>query len=171
MKIGYCNICGRKLTDPKSIARGTGPVCGGVSEGLGSVRCDEFLQKLEKIGSPIDHDIVLERSNKGEPVTNVPWTVIQGSPTGFAWGYGGSGPGDLALNILNAFVPPGHDGYPPVKCWRGYCSQTAWALHQDFKWVYLSCMDNKGGRITKETIKQMLAENSLGEPPKHVELI
>ena len=34
--------------------------------------------------------------------TNVPWTVIRHSPDGFNWGYNGSGPADLALNILQA---------------------------------------------------------------------
>jgi hypothetical protein len=36
--------------------------------------------------------------------TNVPQRIVQHSPTGFAWGYGGSGPADLALNILSIFV-------------------------------------------------------------------
>ena len=37
---------------------------------------------------------------------------------GFEWGYGGSGPADLALNILGLFVEP----------------PEAYRLHQAFKW-------------------------------------
>ena len=101
-----CNICGRTLTDPDSIARGVGPVCGS-----GDAACtDSFTLGLQRLSAPIDYDIELTRSNDDCRVTNVPWTVIQHSPDGFEWGYEGSGPADLALNILNAFVPSGSDG-------------------------------------------------------------
>jgi len=32
--------------------------------------------------------------------------IINHSPDGFAWGYGGSGPSQLALSILLEFYPP-----------------------------------------------------------------
>src|SRR5579862_9119212 len=63
------------------------------------------------------------------PVTNVPWSVVSHRPSGFEWGYGGSGPADLALNILNWFVPPGTDS-DDVDCFYGTCSFLAWHAHQ-----------------------------------------
>ncbi len=45
------------------------------------------------------------------------------SPCGFAWGYGGSGPAQLALAILLA---------------AGLDDQHAVRLHQRFKWAYIS---------------------------------
>lgn len=44
------------------------------------------------------------------------------SPDGFAWGYGGSGPAQLALAILLELVD----------------TDTAVAWHQDFKWGFVS---------------------------------
>lgn len=44
------------------------------------------------------------------------------SPTGFAWGYGGSGPAQLALAILLRFTD----------------ADTATALHQQFKWDHVA---------------------------------
>lgn len=38
--------------------------------------------------------------------TNVQRTIYRHSPSGFNFGYGGSGPADLALNILRMFTSP-----------------------------------------------------------------
>lgn len=45
------------------------------------------------------------------------------SPDGFAWGYGGSGPAQLALAILLA---------------AGVDARTAVQLHQQFKWEFIA---------------------------------
>jgi hypothetical protein len=68
--------------------------------------------------------------------TNVPHTVIRHSPTGFEWGYGGSGPADLALNILLLFVEQ------PV----------ADRLYQQFKWDFIASMSYEGGTISSSEI-------------------
>jgi hypothetical protein len=46
-------------------------------------------------------NIIIERT-EGGVVSNVPQDIIYHSPDGFEYGYGGSGPADLALNILFA---------------------------------------------------------------------
>lgn len=52
-------------------------------------------------GVPFNHmGFVFKRFADGHAATNVPWVIVQGSPDGFEWGYEGSGPADLALNIL-----------------------------------------------------------------------
>lgn len=78
--------------------------------------------------------------------------LIHHSPSGFEVGYGGSGPADLALSILNAFVPPtGPDDR--VKLWRGdRCSRFAWAHHQDFKWEFIAKLPHAGGVIQAKAI-------------------
>lgn len=53
----------------------------------------------------------------GGAMADIPQRFVVHSPTGFEWGYGGSGPADLALNILGLFVPP----------------PEAWRLHQHYK--------------------------------------
>jgi hypothetical protein len=48
--------------------------------------------------------------------------VFNHSPTGFSWGYGGSGPAQLALAILLRYLP----------------AKEAVSLHQAFKWAIIA---------------------------------
>jgi len=50
---------------------------------------------------------------------------VRHSPDGFQWGYGGSGPADLALNMLIDFLSLGNDFEQAVK--------SAESLYQSFK--------------------------------------
>lgn len=70
-------------------------------------------------------DVHLYRTDDGTAVADIPQTFVVHSPDGFEWGYGGSGPADLALNILGLFVAP----------------PEAWRLHQDFKWDFIAKLD------------------------------
>lgn len=89
----------------------------------------------------IQNDIVCRRGPRGEAITNVPRQMVVHSPSGFEWGYGGSGPADLALNILLLFVD----------------RRTAFELYQQFKWDFLDPMPEQGGVIKKEDIYRWLA--------------
>lgn len=95
---------------------------------------------------------------RGRVVTNVPRTVIHHSPSGYEFGFGGSGPADLALNVLNLFVPPGADGLPPVRCYRHTASRTAWQLHQPFKWKFIGPLPEGGGVLPGTLIRAWIAE-------------
>lgn len=87
-----------------------------------------------------DHgDIKAWRDNNGAQ-TNVPHLILHHSPTGFEWGYGGSGPADFALNILYLFTD----------------KETAWNLHQQFKWEFIARMPYEGGEIKAETIREWI---------------
>jgi len=58
-------------------------------------------------------------------ITNVPYLVLHHSPTGFSWGYMGSGPTDLGLNLGEYFSQKLGWTEPKVELWMG---QTASAL-------------------------------------------
>ena len=62
--------------------------------------------------------------------------LVKHSPTGLEFGYGGSGPGDTALNILALFVSP----------------KEANRLHQQFKWSHIATIPSDGGRLTFHTV-------------------
>ncbi len=111
------------------------------------------LQVLDK---PMREDVRMWRGRNETAHTNVPWTVIDHSPTGFEWGYGGSGPADFSLNILNAFMPPGWDNKPSVECFQGEASETAYILHQHFKWDVIARCPKPGGKIYAESILKYL---------------
>jgi len=61
------------------------------------------------------------------------------SPTGFEWGYGGSGPAQLALAIL-AHHYRNKDTLPPG-------DEVAIRLHQRFKWLTTATFPQEGFKI------------------------
>jgi len=66
--------------------------------------------------------------------------AIQYHSYGFEWGYGGSGPADLALNILMLFVLP----------------PEAWRLHHDYKNSVIARVPEMGGTIRGEDVVKWL---------------
>ena len=58
------------------------------------------------------------------------------SPTGFAYGYGGSGPADLALAILLDFLEEW-----PTEQQMAAGESRAWALHHHFKWEIIARLE------------------------------
>jgi hypothetical protein len=152
-----CAICGRELTNPESIEAGMGPVCRAANADLTATESEMHMEYLE---IPLDdeHGVVLKRTVSGV-ATNVPWLVVDHSPDGFEWGYGGSGPADLALNILEAVLRQmGHKG-EKISVFRGKCFRLAHRLHQDFKWKFISIIDREdGGTIPMREIKAFIAK-------------
>lgn len=69
------------------------------------------------------------------------------SPDGFNFGYGGSGPAQLALAILMDYT-----GSVPRP-----------AMYQAFKFQFLSGMKDPGGTITAEQIQQFIDEFDEGD--------
>jgi len=65
--------------------------------------------------------------------------IVEHSPTGFQWGYGGSGPADLALSILADCI--GLD--------------EARKHYQNFKWGFVANFGNEW-QMTDEQIKDWL---------------
>jgi len=63
------------------------------------------------------------------------------SPTGFEWGYGGSGPAQLALAIIADHLSDDHD---------------ALNLYQDFKRTVVASLPNHGWTLTSRQIQQSL---------------
>lgn len=63
---------------------------------------------------------------------------------------------DLALNILNLFVPPkagARDHSEPVKCFRGHCSAFAARHHEQFMDDFVDELAGTGGAIASARIR------------------
>jgi hypothetical protein len=63
---------------------------------------------------------------------------------------------DLALNILNLFVPPKRgalDEQLPLKCFRGYCSTFAARHHEQFMRDFVDELAGAGGSILSTRIR------------------
>lgn len=97
----------------------------------------------------------------GRVATNVPHAVIYHSPTGYETGYGGSGPADLALNILVNATWPIHASTGAstgvFKAYRGECSLLAWELHQAFKWQFIAGPSNETGNFEFISLEEVEA--------------
>lgn len=136
-----CRMCGKPLSDPASIQAGMGPVCRAKAEA--EVAAATAKEGDSQIEQPYDGgDIVLRRGPGGEVITNVPRRLVKHSPSGYEWGYGGSGPADLALNILLLFVN----------------EDIAQALYQMFKWDFIAPMPAEGGVIKRDDIIRWLTK-------------
>jgi hypothetical protein len=62
---------------------------------------------------------------------------------------------DLALNVLNLFVPPAlgaADETEPVKCHRGHCSAFAARYHEAFAHAFIDPLPVTGGAIDSAVI-------------------
>lgn len=84
--------------------------------------------------------------------TNVPHVVIHHSPTGFEWGYGGSGPADLALNILEVYLRLTDFEGARIDCFERSCFALAWVLHQEFKGSMVANIPDRGETIEWELV-------------------
>lgn len=84
---------------------------------------------------------------------NVPRLVVWHSPDGYEIGFGGSGPADLALNILQKFLPGAE-----TECNHGTrCSRAAAHLHLLFMRDFLANMPRDGGSIEAKVITAWIA--------------
>ena len=84
------------------------------------------------------HDIVCRRGADGAAVVKgICQTWVWHSPTGFEWRYGGSGPADLALNILLATTAD-----------RDFAA----CHHQAFKWRFVASLTRSGGTIRTDAV-------------------
>ena len=124
---GKCERCGRPLTDPVSVAIGMGPICAGKAGRItGEIEMENERYADDFLNLPIDpYGVVCQRIGPrmlpGSKVkTNVPHLFHHGSPDGYEWGYGGSGPNDFAWNIAEWFLR--HLGYkgPTERVFSGH---------------------------------------------------
>lgn len=81
-------------------------------------------------------DVVLWRTLEGEAHASIPHAARH-SPTGIEWGYGGSGPADLALSVLLALTD----------------EQTANALYQRFKHEVVASVPEDGGVLRAADVR------------------
>ncbi|MCA9340716.1 MAG: hypothetical protein KDA17_07405 [Candidatus Saccharibacteria bacterium] len=141
-----CIKCGRQLKSHESIRDGIGPVCASRVKGKLEKKYtpDMFSTLPQHMGKD---DVILERVN-GVAATNVEHVWAYHSPTGFEWGYGGSGPADLALNILLRF---------------GCSREEADQYHQKFKEDFVIQIPKEGGRISAEEIREWINTIIKGE--------
>ena len=110
----------------------------------------------------LDEGLVLQRDGDDDHAivrTNVPHLVVHHSPSGFEFGYAGSGPADLALNVCQWYLNSvGYRG-EKTQCFDGNCWSLAWVLHQGFKRAFIEGAPHKGAVIPFNQIKYWFDQN------------
>lgn len=133
---------------------------------------------------PATRDVVCRRDPEGRLHFNLPRQHVHHSLSGWEWGYLGSGPSDLALNILDRFIGPAPDPGPEpnetaspaaweawadrndqrVQLWDGtYVHADAWALHHPFKEQFIATLPPEGGIIPGVVIEAWLVAQRAGQ--------
>jgi hypothetical protein len=99
-----------------------------------------------------DCEVILRRASGGKTLLTPEESrkVWNHSPAGFNWGYGGSGPAQLALAILMDFTRD---------------KNLAVQHHQAFKWAFVSRWQGDIWELTGEEIQQWL-HGAAGIKPK-----
>lgn len=101
---------------------------------------------------PLKTGIHLQRIGN-KTATNVPHLVVHHSPTGYEWGYHGSGPADLALNIAEVMLKDMGWTGRRTECFDGDCFTLSWQLHQELKRDFVANVQREGGVIPYEDLK------------------
>lgn len=96
--------------------------------------------------------VTVTRSGRTKPL-NARLDIRNHSPTGFAWGYGGSGPAQLALAILSDYF-----GSKPAGI------ALAEALYQPFKFTVIAALPQPQWRMSFEEIGIALCRMLTAEP-------
>lgn len=81
-------------------------------------------------------------------ITFLKHKIVLHSPDGFQWGYGGSGPADLALNMLYDYL---------LRTCCEDAKSMAMDLYQSFKWDFIA-RQGKELSITGEDIEKWLRD-------------
>jgi len=100
------------------------------------------------------------RRIRSHALVNVPCGIVHHSPDGPEWGYQGSGPAELALNICHAVWPARCDGQPASRLWAGSTSFIAWAVHQSLKRKWIAALPYEGGEVHGRPLRLWMLEAS-----------
>lgn len=170
-KPGACARCNRMLSDPTSIATGLGPICRTKATANDSGALLEDQPVLNGVGGLREVGLICQRRADGRLACNVPHIIRYHSRTGFSCGYGGSGPADLALNVLHLLLPSRtlHD-YGDGRTMKSGSiidgtgvSTEAEQLHQEFKDEFISTMPKDGGFVPIERIMEWITRRLIKE--------
>lgn len=159
-----CTICNKPLSRGESIRLGMGPICwANVQARAESEQADGKDKQLDPVLYSLDEAVTLIRDERGV-CSNVPHIVCRHSPDGYEWGYSGSGPSELALNICEFYFrllrnDEGLDIGKSHAFKQGVAHDATLMVYQSFKEEFIATMDIDGGSIPTNTVMAWLKAN------------
>jgi hypothetical protein len=93
------------------------------------------------------HTLFPDPLDPGICMTNIPHLVVHHSPDGYEFGYAGSGPADLALNVCQLYLNMTDYQGKQTDCHDGKCWTLAFLLHQQFKSQFIASAPKTGRLI------------------------
>ena len=145
-QMARCRKCNRVLKNPVAIKLGIGPVCArkeqlerGTNQQNGDtdqiVAYDGGNFWIERIAAPTlvgpNNETAMKTHTASGVRSNVQRQIYKHSPTGYNFGYGGSGPADFALNLCLMLVH----------------SDDAYHYYQSFKFQFVAVGDSNAERL------------------------
>ena len=133
------------------------------------------LASVERHADALIEGVTCWRAPDGTARSSIPQRHVHYAPRGFDWGFGGSGPADLALNVLALFLPLAPEATSVTLRDGSSISEAAWALHQEFKYDLIATLPRSGGDISVQTIRAwitahpVIAADSLFSPLEHLD--
>lgn len=91
-------------------------------------------------------------------MATVPWTVSTMTSPAYDWGVNNLSAQHLAINILNAHVPPESDGVPSEVMAAGRASKFAADYYQAFAREFLAAVPSSGGIIPTRAVEDWVQE-------------
>jgi len=121
------------------------------------------LASVERHADALIEGLTCWRAPDGTARSSIPQRHVHYAPTGFDWGFGGSGPADLALNVLALFLPFAVETTGVTLRDGSSVSEAAWVLHQAFKYDLIATLPRAGGHISAETIQGWITRHPVTE--------
>ena len=115
--------------------------------------CEFGLASVERQADALIEGVTCWRAPDGTARSSIPQRHVHYAPMGVDWGFGGSGPADLALNVLALFLPLAAEATGVVLRDGSSVSEAAWALHHAFKYDLIATLPRAGGHITANAIR------------------
>lgn len=135
-------------------------IAGSISEEVHS--SDTYTDERIRMGLQ-EEGLILDRSmsenGRRQVRTNVPHLVENHSPGGFEFGYGGSGPADLALNaamvVLNLVANEENAELTgEVEMEKGVVSRPVFNSYQEFKDRFVAPVPREGAKVPWEELRE-----------------
>ncbi len=121
------------------------------------------LPSVERHADPLIDGVACWRARDGTAISSIPQRHVHYAPMGVDWGYGDSGPADLALNVLALFLPLASDAIGVALRDGSSVSEAAWVLHQEFKYDLIVPLPRSGGHIPAKTIRAWITTHPIVE--------